>query len=390
MLIQKNVLFFIFLINTKLFAQTIFPDEKDSLLINDLQIQIESTEGLNNMYNFQFQKAEVQFQWLRYKYKTHPLAYFLMGLNTWWKILPEYENKEYDETFHAYMDTCIFYAERLLKEKKTKIEGAFFLAAAYGFKGRLFSDRDKWTKAALAGKSSLTYMDICRDKNSLSPELLFGDGLYNYYSVWIPENYPFLKPIMIFFHKGNKELGIQQMEEVSNNAFYTRTEAQHYLMRILMSEGKNLMRAFQIAEYLHNTFPHNAYFHRYYARLLYSTGDRRCEEECLCILEKMENHEFGYEENTGRYAAFFLGQWYQYRNRLELSKKYYNTVVLLSEKNTDLQYGYYLYALLALGDMSIKENNPKEARKYYKKVKRIADKNDRAWEIAKKNIKKLE
>ena len=372
------------------FAQEVLSNETDSLLINDLQIQIESTAGLNNMYNFQFKEAEMQFQWLRYKYKKHPLAYFLMGLNTWWKIVPQYENKEYDDAFHSYMDTCILYAEILFKEKKTRIEGAFFLAAAYGFKGRLFSDRDKWTKAALSGKNSLSYMDICRDKNSLSPELLFGDGLYSYYSVWIPENYPMLKPIMFFFHKGNKELGIQQMEEVSNNAFYTRTEAQHYLMRILMGEGKNIARAFQISEYLHNTFPHNSYFHRYYARLLYSMGDKRCEEESLCILEKVENNEIGYGENTGRYAAFFLGQLYQYKNKFELSKKYYNMVILFSEKNTELQYGYYLYALLALGDIATKENNPKEARKHYKQVKKIASRNDKAWEIARKNIKNLD
>ena len=240
-----------------------------------MAIQLETTDALNDLYNFKFEKAEQQFRWFKQKYKWHPLPYFLMGLSEWWKIMPDSKNKSFDEKFLAYMDSTILVGENLFnKHPEYKIEAAFFLAAAYGFKGRLYSDEERknWTKAASAGKTALNYLEISKAQNHLSPELLFGDALYNYFSVWVPENYPVLKPVLWLFPKGDKKLGLQQLKEVSYNAFYTRTEAMVWLMRILNSYENDQPRAFQIAEYLYKTYPQNPYFHRYYTRMLYARG----------------------------------------------------------------------------------------------------------------------
>lgn len=360
------------------------------LLINDIKVQLDATEALNHMYNFNFKLAERQFRWLKQKYGWHPLPYFLMGLSEWWKIVPNVENEEYDKKFFAYMDTSLVLSERLYREVN-KVEGAFFLSATYSFQGRLLSERKKWTKAAVAGKNALAYLEECRGREDLSPEILFGDALYNYYSVWVPENYPLLKPIMLFFDKGDKDSGIGQLKEVARNAFYTRTEAQYFLMRILASEGSNMFEALQVADYLHHTFPDNPYFHRYYARLLYSTGDYQlCEQASLSIIDKYYNRYTGYEENSGRYAAFFLGQIYQARKNYPDAKTYYKEAIRFSQKNNTENMGYNLYSLLALGDIAERENNQKEAKEYYRQVKKLAGRKDRAWEIAKKNLKEMD
>lgn len=147
---------------------------------------------------------------------------------------------------------------------------------------------------------------MCKQSQHLSPELLFGDALYNYFSVWVPENYPALKPILWFFPKGDKKLGLQQLKEVSYNAFYTRTEAMVWLMRILNNYENDNLRAFQISEYLYQTYPDNPFFHRYYARMLYAMGKfAQAEPVCKEILARIDSGMIGYEFNTGRYAAFF-------------------------------------------------------------------------------------
>ena len=221
-----------------------YSDEgKDSLLIADMRVQIQATEALNHMYNFKFRKARGQFLWLRKTYKEHPLPYFLLGLNEWWKIMPNLDIETYDEQFLAYMDTSIMKAKVLYKTENMKIEGAFFLSASYGFKARLYSTRRKWLKSAGHANKALNYLDDCRSKEELSPELLFGDGLYNYFSVWIPENYPQLRPFLIMFDKGDKELGLEQLREVAHNAFYTRTEAQYWLMNILFLDESDTQGA---------------------------------------------------------------------------------------------------------------------------------------------------
>lgn len=364
------------------------------ILINNMAVQIEATQALNDLYNFKFDKAEQQFRWFKQKYKWHPLPYFLLGLSEWWKIMPDTKNKAYDEKFLAYMDSTILVAENLfVKSPEYKVEAAFFLAAAYGFKGRLYSDEDRknWGKAASAGKSALNYLEISKKQNYLSPELLFGDALYNYFSVWVPENYPALKPVLWFFPKGDKKLGLQQLKEVSYNAFYTRTEAMVWLMRICNSYENDQARAFQIAEYLYQTFPENPYFHRYYTRMLYSRGMYKdLEKQAKDILMKIDSGRFGYEATSGRYASFYLGEMYMNRKKLDEAKKYYLLAIKFSEQNGSTESGYYLYSLIALGEISEKQGNKAEAKRYFNDVKKKSNRKNEAFKDAKQRLKKLE
>jgi len=364
------------------------------ILISDLGVQLQCTEALNDLYNFKFDDAEWKFRYLRYKYRWHPLPYFLMGLIEWWKIMPNTKNQAHDETFLAYMDSTILVAENLYKRHPSyKIEAAFFLSAAYGFKGRLYSDeyRKQWRKAASAGKSALNYLEESKQGQDLSPELLFGDALFNYFSVWVPENYPSLKPILWFFPKGDKKLGLEQLKEVSYNAFYTRTEAMVWLMRILNNYENDQPRAFQISEYLYQTYPDNPVFHRYYARMLYSVGRfAQAEPVSMEVLARIDSSMIGYEATSGRYAAFFLGQINETKRNLDEAKKYYALCVRYAEEIEATESGYYLYSLIALGEIADKQGNKAEAKKYFTQVKKQSKRKDEAFKDAKRRLKKME
>lgn len=370
-------------------------DENDTsqiILISDMLVQIEANQAMNDLYNFKFDKAEAQFKWMKHKYSWHPLPYFLLGLSEWWKIMPNMRNKAHDKKFLAYMDSVILVADNIAKTPRRKVEAAFFTAAAYGFIGRLHSseERKNWRKSATAGKNALKYLKASKGRHDLSPELLFGDALYNYFSVWVPENYPFLKPIMILFPKGDKELGIQQLKEVSYNAFYTRTEAQVFLMRILNSYENERRAALQIGEYLHTTYPDNPFFHRYYARLLYSSRHySKAKPVAKAIMEKIDSGTLGYEATSGRYAAFFLGQINQSRKDPEQAKYYYERAIKFAREIGATESGYYHYSLLSLGDIARKEGDEKKAREYYRLVKKEAKRSDNAHKRARRSLKNL-
>ena len=368
------------------------PDEDTTqvLLLEDINIQLEATQAINDMYNFQFAQAEKQYRWIKQKYPNHPLSYFLLALSEWWKIAVNVENTQYDVKFEAYLDTAILKAELIYQLPQFKVEGAFFQAAGWAFKGRLYAERKKWGKAASAARNSLKYLDDMKDKGYLSPELLFGDGLYNYFTVWIRDNYPMLKPIMAFFKKGDKELGLEQLRTVATHAFYTRTEAQYFLMRILAYEEKDMGAALQISQYLYETFPQNAFFHRYYARLLYSTGQiRRTELESLLILARIDSGNTGYEEVSGRYAGFYLGQIYEQRRNFEKSKYYYSKTIDFAEDVGATDSGYYLYSLIGLSEIAVSEGDKKTAEEYLKRVKKESKKKHPANKRARKLLKEL-
>ena len=55
-------------------------------ILTDIDIQIEATSAINKMYNYKFDDAEREFNWLVQEYKNHPLPIFLLGLSKWWKI----------------------------------------------------------------------------------------------------------------------------------------------------------------------------------------------------------------------------------------------------------------------------------------------------------------
>jgi tetratricopeptide (TPR) repeat protein len=388
------LLLFLLVGGSSLLAQPSTRKDTTIVILSDLKTQLECTEALSNLYNFKFPEAEFQFKYLKARYKWHPLPYFLMGLIQWWKIMPNTQDKSHDDIFLAYMDSTIDVAETLYDDYPAhKTEAAFFLAAAYGFKGRLYSDEDRknWRKAVSAGENAMDYLDLNKKENNLSPEFLFGDALYNYFSEWVPQNYPALKPVLWFFPKGDKALGLKQLKEVSYNAFYTRTEAMVWLMRILNSYENDQPQAFQISEYLFQSYPDNSYFHRYYARMLYSLG-RFGEAEPVCknILTRIDSAQVGYEATSGRYASFFLGQIYEARRKYDDAKIYYLKCISYAEKIGATDSGYYMFSLIALGEIAQRQGNKAEAKRYFNLVKSKADRKDEAFKDAKRRLKNLE
>ena len=207
----------------------------------------------------------------------------------------------------------------------------------------------------------------------------------------MPENYPALKPLLWFFPKGDKALGLKQLKEVSYNAFYTRTEAMVWLMRILNSYENDQFQALNISKYLIESYPDNPYFHRYYARILYSVGRyAECEPVCLAILHRIDSGMLGYEATSGRYAAFFLGQIYEARKKWDESKQYYQLCIDYAEQINAVESGYYLYSLIALGEINEQQGNKREAKRYFKEAKDKADRKDEAFKDAKRRLRRLE
>lgn len=388
------IVIFIFIgLGTRSYAQetprdsAFFKPSKYLLLDKGLQYRI--TKSINSMYDFNFPVAERDFAVLANQYPEHPLPYFLVALGYWWRIEVDVTKETYDKTFLKYIDLAIDKAEKMYDADETNKEAAFFLAAGYGFQGRLYSERKSWTKAAWSGRNALKYMELSRGEAEFNPELLLGDALFNYFSVWIPENYPLLRPVMALFPKGNKQLGLQQLEEVATNAFYTRVEAQYFLFRLYSSDEKKPYEALRISEYLHSKFPNNPYFHRSYARHLYTVGRwNEAVQQSFEILDRIEAKQSGYESNSGRYAAFYVAQYYDRIKDKKEAKRYYLKTISYGEESESQESGYYLHALVQLGIIAMEEGNKSLAKNYFKEVKKYAKRKHPSHEAARQYLRK--
>ncbi len=394
-------LFFLCHFSTK--AQDELPSlDSVKMLLTDPTIQLECTDAINALYNFEFSKADVQFNKLRRAYPNHPLPYFLMALTYWWRIKPGLDTereknltpseKKNEDRFMAYLDSAIKYGDKMFDKDNKNIEAAFFLSGAYGFKGRLLGERKQFLKAANAGRNAIKYLEKCEERGSdFSPEFLFGDGLYNYYAAYLPDMKPSLKPILWFFKNGDKKLGIQQLETVVSEAFYTKTEGQVFLAEIYANEKQNA-KSLEIMTYLYTNFPENPVFMRDYAKALYMSG-RVSEAEPICqrVLAGIEAKREGFEETGGRYVCYFLGYLHRYRKAdPKTAIEYYKKSIEFAKKSENEKAGYAKAAILELAELAELFENKTEAIMYYETLKDLEDdKDSQNYKKAKEKLKKL-
>jgi tetratricopeptide (TPR) repeat protein len=140
---------------------------------------------------------------------------------------------------------------------------------------------------------------------------------------------------------------------------------------------------------LHEKFPNNPYFHRSYARYLYTTGKwTQAMEESLAILDRIEQKQFGYEATSGRYASFYLGEYFYRIGNLIEAKRYYSKTVIIGEESETQESGYYLYSLISLGKIATFEKNKPLAKTYFNQVKKYAKRKHPAHQEARDFIKK--
>lgn len=264
--------------------------------------------GIDHVYNLEFEEARREFRDLIKQDPEHPAGHFFLAMVEWWNILIAIDDESNDERFLGMLERVIDMCDRRLDENSRDLTALFFKGGAVGFRGRLYANREDWVKAANDGRIALV---IVQDAYALAPEnedILFGIGIYNYYAAVIPERYPIVKPLMIFFPAGNKERGIEQLKRAAERASYAHIEAAYFSMQLLYTYERRFDLALRYAFDLHRRYPKNPVFHRYLGRCYASMGlwpeMKRTFHE---VLDAVRADRIGYASSTEREAEYYLG-----------------------------------------------------------------------------------
>lgn len=324
-------------------AQTLSPAE----------FEAKTKKGIEQVYNLEFENAEKTFGEIARAQPNHPAGHFFLAMVTWWRILIDISNEQYDEQFYDALDHVIDLCDDMLDTNENDVTALFFKGGAIGFKGRLKAHRSSWFDAANAGRKALP---IVQDAYALDPknyDILLGTGIYNYYAEVIPNEYPFVKPLLLFVPPGDKAKGLQQIKDAAEKGKYANIESTYFLMQIYYHYEKDYQKALDLAINLTTRFPNNMLFHKYLGRCYVVMGNwQKVQEVWSEISSRCKKAQRGYGANVEREAVYYLGLYDMNVNAYESALKHFFRCDELSRMlDKDGPSGFMVLANIKVGNI---------------------------------------
>lgn len=345
--------------------------------------------GTNAMYNLHYDEADSIFNALAQKYPQHPAGYFLLALVDWWRIVPnssvQSKVERHAESFNTRIDKVLEISDQLLDKNPSDIVGLFFKGSALGYRSRLVVLRNfgsvsllDWASAANEGKEAYDIILQCQRLAPSNSDILLGSGLYNYLGAYVPEKYPAAKAVLGFLPPGDRKIGLSMLRISGERAVYASTEARYALLDILTNMEQDYNSALPIARALHDQYPGNSVFYRFFARALYQTSSFvEADTAFRDILRKIKAREPGYELTLARQALYYLGDIRLRSRDLETAVRLFQEADQQSRRlGDDDESSWVILANLKMGyayDLMGQRDN---ATRQYKKVLSMDDYNN--------------
>lgn len=349
----------------------------------DEQIQ----KGIDYVYKMQNDSAAALFQQIVNEDPKDPTGYFLLSMNEWWKIYQNKEDRQNDENYLAKVDQCVKACEEKLDANENDDWATFLLGGVIGYRGFMNAMRNNWLAAIDDGKKGLNLIQKSYELNPANKDALLGVGIYNYAVDYVVEKYPFLKAVLFFFPKGNKELGLSQLRDCAENGKFSKIEANVHLAFIHISYEKNYLEAERYAARLVNLYPQNPMFERFLGRCYvglykYNEGTALYRN----MLSKADSNFTGYNNNyVRREAAYYIGVCLSRLNSQDEALKYYEQAINICKQvdKPGEESPYYVFSVLGTGIIHDQKGNRGEAIKFYDMVLNMKD-IDGSREVAQK------
>ena len=329
--------------------------------------------GLDYLYNMEKEKAQEVFLEIEDMYPRHPIGPFLKGLNIWWDIMIDLPDDRHDKAFYREIESVIRRSNKMLKRNRKDFDAMFFKGAALGFRGRLRSNRGVWFKAALDGKNAMDYVLAIAEKEDEKADYGFGKGIYDYFSVVIPEEYPAVRPFTVFIPKGNKERGISNLERTMEEGYFIRTEAAYFLLQIYYTFEKDFEKSRYYINWLRTSHPSNSFFHVYEGRVFFRWGRWG---DALPIFEDViasyDAGKAGYSNVIVEQALYYAARCHMVYRRLPEAMAFLTRMKEMSEQPGATSV-FRVLALLRIGMVHDAQGERDLAVQYYNEVLSMDD-----------------
>lgn len=333
--------------------------------------------GIDYVYRMQYDSANAVFQTFIDQDHKDPTGYFLQSMSEWWKIYQNKDDRSNDDKYLAAVDRCVKACEEKIDINENDDWATFMLGGAIGYRGFMNAMRNNWLSAIDDGKQGLNLIQKSYELNPNNKDALLGLGIYNYAVDYVVERYSFLKAVLFFFPKGNKELGLAQLRDCSENGKYSKIEANVHLAFIHISYERNYVEAEKYASKLIGMYPQNPIFERYLGRC-YVGQNRYMEGSGIYrnILSRADSNFTGYNNSyVKREAFYYLAMCLSRMNSLDEGLKNYEEAINICKaiEKPGEESAYYVFSVLGAGVIHDQKGNRSEAIRYYDMVLNMKD-----------------
>ncbi len=344
-----------------------FSQQLSAQLLYDNSTQKIIQQTIDKIYNYEFAEAETLSKQIPSRYANHPVLPLLKALRLQWEYLPVKDHKNIIGPYFALLQECLKKAEILEKDPKTQAEAAFFSMSGHGYIALVHNYNDEKMKAVLEAKKAYNYVMRGFELMDKNPEFYMSSGLYNYYVEEYPKEHPFVKPILLFFRDGNRDLGLKQMDVAIQRGIFTRTEGAYYLARINLKHEKKFDVAASYLDNLVAEYPQNSIFLMKYTESLLLGNKFEKAQPFLERLKKYSSKIFELASNTFEGILFEKSK----KNDIEAEKKYQEAIKIPSDD--EFTKDYHAFSYCGLARIALRKGNKQAAKVFYKKAENLSE-----------------
>lgn len=339
-------------------------------LINDTKFRPDAKAAVDSIYNFNFDGADQAISEWKERYPEHPLWLLFDGIEKWWEVLSDLEDKSHDEQLFTLMKKINYAAGKLLHRQSKHADGLIIMAISNGFLARQHANREDWITSINYGRKAMQAHEYLMEVQPELNDLKLAEGLKLYYLAHIPQEYPIVKTVSWALPDGDKEKGIDYIQEASTEAIFASAEATYFLGNINYNYEKNYDIAVEKFEKLQSKYPRN----NYYARLLVKSyyRQRRYDEALEFInktLRSWQKNGIPHQKIVQEELWTWKGRILEKREKKVEALEYYKKAFSVAEglPNTKGRSFYVISGYLA-GKILYDQQKMEEAKHFLKKA----------------------
>lgn len=253
----SRIKIFIIVLSSILFLYQLVTGEDlpKSNTADELDINESIIQGIELIYDGNFDIAEELFSNLIDDNPRNPAPYFYYAMITWSRMALGFWSPKDVEEYSERIDSAISIARMEINRGRADSFTYFYLGGALGFKGRLRLMEQKWLSSYLIAVEAINALKTCQEMDPDNMDVLLGLGMYDYYTARFSGILKFLANL--FLHKGDRERGLAELHTAADEATYSTIEAKSLLLYIYLYLEKDYSKALSLSEELAERFQHH-------------------------------------------------------------------------------------------------------------------------------------